>query len=137
MLSEHTMPGFLQLHYLKMHFNQYIIALREGWMLTYNTQAFIPTSMIKMIVAIVTNAWRAFHLLSLSKKITSMSLSEIKQKVQASTLKLSKFCFDFSLALIQSADESNYVSVVTQGQAHLAILNEELGFDFDPAMLGL
>jgi len=86
-------------------------------------------------MALVSNAWRAFQLINLPSDITTVSFKQLKSKLEASKIKLTKFCFDLSMALIRSADNVNILDAATLPRNINATLTEELDFNVDPSTL--
>ncbi len=60
---------------------------------------------ICLILAIVSNSWRAPHILHMDSNIEEFQVFQVQKKLQNSKVKLTKFCYDFAMALIQSADD--------------------------------
>jgi hypothetical protein len=74
---------------------------------------------IRMILANVSNSWRAYQLLNLSGDLAEMTLSQLKRKLKNSKNKLQKFCHDLALALIRSAEGCNSLHVLAASNSSL------------------
>jgi hypothetical protein len=83
------------------------------------TVSFEQKCVIRMVLANVSNAWRAFQLLNMSGDLEEFTLSQVKRKVKNSKVKLQKFCHDLALALIRSAEGCNSLRVLAANNANL------------------
>jgi len=79
--------------------------------------SFEQKYVIRLILAIVSNSWRAFQLLQLDSNIEELQFSQVRKKLQNSKVKLTKFNFDLAMALIRSADDRSASNVLRASEA--------------------
>jgi hypothetical protein len=120
--------GFPQSSLLKSIFQSLYNVIKGG--LDANTQQYVSIRqnvkvsfeqnyVIKMILANVSNSWRAYQLLNMSVDLEEFTLSQMKRKVKNSKIKLQKFCHDLALALIRSAEGCNLLHVLAAKNANV------------------
>jgi hypothetical protein len=100
--------------------------------------------LLQMLLAGVTNAWRAFQLMHLElDKNTDWTYSNVRNKVRKSDHKLKKFMHQLGLSFIRSASHnyagSDYVlqpdDLRRTAAREQSTAAETLGFDLDPNTL--
>jgi hypothetical protein len=62
-------------------------------------------TLICLILAIVSNSWRAVQQLQMDSNIEELQFSQVQKKLQNSKVKLTKFCYDLAVALICIAND--------------------------------
>jgi len=63
-----------------------------------------------MILAIVTNSWRAYQLLNIKGNIKEMTRFQIKKQLQNSAVRLTTFNYDLAMDLIRASDENGILN---------------------------
>ncbi len=79
--------------------------------------SFEQKNVIRLILAIVSNSWRAFQLLQSDSNIEELQFSQVRKKLQNLKVKLTKFCFDLAMALTRSADDRSANNVLRASEA--------------------
>jgi len=65
---------------------------------------------LRMILAIVTNSWRAYQLLNIKGNIKEMTRFQIKKQLQNSAVRLTTFNYDLAMDLIRASDENGILN---------------------------
>jgi hypothetical protein len=64
---------------------------------------------ICMMIALVTNAWRSYQLLSETVDIDTFTLSTFKKRLRNSGMPLQEFNYNLAIALINSSTNPNFL----------------------------
>jgi hypothetical protein len=64
---------------------------------------------LRLITALVTNAWRSIQLLNYGIEMENMTYTKTKLEVNQNGIKWKDFMFNLAMALIRSADKWMYV----------------------------
>jgi hypothetical protein len=108
--------------------------------------AFEQKYIIRMILAVVINAWRSFQLLSESTDLALdndyFCLDKFKKSMSNHTVTLKEFNINLALGLIRSADNAFFQNVLfsekNNAQQVVQVANaalEDLGFERNPTTL--
>jgi len=85
-----------------------------------------------MLLAIVSNAWRAYQLLNMKDNFKDMTRTQIKKHLQNYTVRLTQFNYSLALDLIQVADEGCFIDRHPDPTVRNT---SNAGFDFNPSTL--
>ncbi len=152
-MDEGRPPGFPKTELFKTSFQCLYNSLKGG--LDANTQQYMSIMpkvnvkfeqkfVIRMILAVVTNSWRAFQLLRCTNSIEEVKLMSFKMKMKNMKLTLMDFNHKLAIGLLRVADdkkmsnmlylESSILNTTTIGKKYGAI-PEDLGFARRPDTL--
>jgi hypothetical protein len=73
---------------------------------------------IRMMIAIVTNAWRSYQLLSKTIDVDNFILSMFKKQLRNSGMPIQEFNYNLAIALINSSTNPNFLNGIIQATSN-------------------